>query len=118
MGGHPPPPPPPPPRAGARASAPPCVPPALGCPAQQNGRTARGGSGEQLPWGRLAIPRGSSRRGWALAGGLGPDNVAEAAALARPDLVDVSSGVAGPDGVRKDPGLVAAFVRNARAPPA
>ena len=59
-------------------------------------------------------------RGWALAGGLGPDSVAAAAALARPDLVDVSSGVAGPDGVRKDPGLVAAFVRNARAaaPPA
>ena len=78
---------------------------------------ARGGSGEQLPWGRLAIPRGSSRRGWALAGGLGPDNVAEAAALARPDLVDVSSGVAGPDGVRKDPARVAAFVRNARGEP-
>ena len=78
---------------------------------------ARGGSGEQLPWGRLAVPRGSSRRGWALAGGLGPDNVAEAAALARPDLVDASSGVAGPDGVRKDPARVAAFVRNARGEP-
>lgn len=76
---------------------------------------ARGGSGEQLPWDRLAVPRGCSRRGWALAGGLGPDNVAHAVAAARPDLVDVSSGVAGPDGVRKDPAKVEAFVRGARS---
>lgn len=49
-----------------------------------------------------------------LAGGLHPGNVAEAIAAARPWGVDVASGVeAGPG--KKDPKLVADFIKNARA---
>lgn len=51
-----------------------------------------------------------------LAGGLRPDNVAEALASARPWGVDVSSGVEVPGRPgEKDPGAVAAFVRAVRA---
>jgi phosphoribosylanthranilate isomerase len=49
-----------------------------------------------------------------LAGGLTPDNVAEAIEAARPFAVDVNSGVKGADG-RKDAGRVSAFVRRAKA---
>lgn len=53
-----------------------------------------------------------------LAGGLNPANVAERVAAVRPWMVDVASGVEAP-GIpgRKDPGLVAAFVRAARGVP-
>lgn len=50
---------------------------------------------------------------FALAGGLSPDNVSEAICLARPVLVDVSSGVETVFG-QKDRELMEAFVRNAR----
>jgi len=36
------------------------------------------GSGEAFEWGNLKVPRGVSRKGWLLAGGLTPENVAEA----------------------------------------
>lgn len=49
-------------------------------------------------------------KGWLLAGGLTPENVAEAVSLARPVGVDVSSGVTLPDGLRKDPEKVTRFV--------
>jgi len=44
-----------------------------------------------------------------LAGGLTPDNVAEAIATARPDAVDVASGVESSPG-KKDPAKVRDFV--------
>ncbi len=71
-----------------------------------------GGTGHRAPWDLLAgfdpgVPL-------ILAGGLTPDNVAEAVAAVRPWGVDVASGVESAPGV-KDPDKVARFVRNARA---
>jgi len=51
---------------------------------------------------------------WMLAGGLTPDNVADAVRISGAPAVDVSSGVERSRGV-KDTALVQAFVRNARA---
>lgn len=73
------------------------------------------GSGHAYDWAALSVPKGASRRGWLLAGGLAPHNVRDALAAARPDGVDVASGVAAADGVTKDPALVEAFVTAARA---
>jgi len=72
--------------------------------------THQGGSGQTYDWSSLRISADSSTRGWLLAGGLHPGNVAEAVAATRPTGVDVSSGVCGPDGLAKDHGKVQAFV--------
>lgn len=59
----------------------------------------KGGSGEAIDWKALQVPVHEATHGWLLAGGLSPDNVAKAAAIAGPTGVDVSSGVALADGV-------------------
>ena len=71
-----------------------------------------GGTGQLGDW-KLAA-RLAAERPVILAGGLNPENVAEAIRQVRPYGVDVSSGVESSPG-RKDPALVAAFIRNARA---
>lgn len=71
-----------------------------------------GGTGESFDWElvsgrRSAVPL-------ILAGGLRPDNVAEAVAATRPFAVDVASGVEAEPGV-KDRELMASFVERAQA---
>jgi phosphoribosylanthranilate isomerase len=51
---------------------------------------------------------------WLLAGGLDPENVAEAIRLSGAEAVDVSSGIERAKGV-KNPELIEAFIRNARS---
>jgi phosphoribosylanthranilate isomerase len=70
-----------------------------------------GGTGESFDWElvsgrRSAVPT-------ILAGGLDPDNVAEAITVVRPYAVDVASGVEASPGV-KDHARMAAFAENAR----
>lgn len=71
----------------------------------------RGGRGRRPDWGRTA--RLARARRVILAGGLRPDNVAEAIEAVGPWGVDVSSGVEASPG-RKSGVLITAFVRNAR----
>ncbi len=70
-----------------------------------------GGNGLSFDW-RLLVGR-KWLRPWMLAGGLTPDNVAEAIRLTGARQVDVSSGVESAPGV-KDAGLMAAFVKAAQ----
>jgi phosphoribosylanthranilate isomerase len=81
-----------------------------------------GGTGLPLDWATLRDRIGEllsrpgedgTERPWVLAGGLTPENVERAIALARPDAVDVASGVESAPG-RKDPEKVAAFVERAK----
>ncbi len=72
-----------------------------------------GGNGVAFDWQLLSgtvipVP-------WLLAGGLTPDNVAQAIRLTGARQVDVASGVERPKGV-KDPGLIRAFLAAARSP--
>lgn len=80
----------------------------------------RAGSGETFGWDKLKVPKGCSRKGWMLAGGLGPDNVGVAVATLHPDGVDAATGVSDQGGVCKDESKVRAFVqaveRTAAAP--
>ena len=71
-----------------------------------------GGNGLSFDW-RLIANR-HWLKPWMLAGGLTPDNVAEAIALTGATQVDVSSGVESSVGV-KDPKLIAQFVAAAQA---
>lgn len=66
-----------------------------------------GGTGEAFDWSR--IPPGLAGR-VILAGGLTPDNVADAVRQVRPYAVDVSGGVERDKG-RKDPGKIARFMQ-------
>lgn len=74
-----------------------------------------GGTGRTFDWGRVANIRAAlpDRIELIIAGGLTPDNVADAVALLHPWGVDVASGVEAELG-RKDPAKVRAFVTAAR----
>jgi phosphoribosylanthranilate isomerase len=72
-----------------------------------------GGTGETFNW-DLALETRDWGRPIFLAGGLTPDNVAEAVQRARPYGVDVSSGVEAAPG-RKDHAKVKAFIQSAKS---
>lgn len=72
------------------------------------GAALPGGMGVRFDWGLLSGFRHPLP--WALSGGLNADNVAEAVAATRADLVDVSSGVETAPGV-KDVDKIAAFLK-------
>ncbi len=71
-----------------------------------------GGTGAQFNW-DLALEAKSWGRPIFLAGGLTPENVADAVQLVQPFGVDVSSGVEASPG-RKDHGKVRAFIKAAK----
>lgn len=75
--------------------------------------TLPGGNGVSFDWRLLSTRR--IPKPWMLAGGLTPDNVAEAIALTGAKQVDVSSGVESAPGV-KEGEKIAAFIRNAGVP--
>jgi len=72
-----------------------------------------GGTGEKFNW-DLAVEATKSGRPVFLAGGLTPDNVAEAVCKVQPFGVDVSSGVESAPG-KKDAAKVKLFIERARA---
>ena len=71
-----------------------------------------GGTGRTFDWSIAAEV--AKERKLTLAGGLTPQNVAEAVRIVKPFRVDVASGVESTPG-RKDPALVAAFVEAAKS---
>lgn len=73
---------------------------------------AYGGTGKSFNWG-VAAEAVSSGQQVILAGGLTPENVAEAIRQVKPYAVDVSSGVESSPGV-KDPEKMLTFIRAAR----
>jgi len=74
---------------------------------------ARGGTGEEADWefAKMAVGTGVPI---ILAGGLTPENVAEAVGTVRPYAVDTSSGVESAPG-KKDHDRIRAFIHNAKA---
>ncbi|HEX6241336.1 MAG TPA: phosphoribosylanthranilate isomerase [Polyangiales bacterium] len=71
-----------------------------------------GGTGATFDWSLAAAI--AQRRKLTLAGGLTPDNVAEAVRTVRPYCVDTASGVESAPGV-KDPALVRTFIERAKS---
>jgi phosphoribosylanthranilate isomerase len=78
----------------------------------RRGKGLWGGTGESFDWGLLREHR--SEVPAILAGGLRPDNVADAIAVTRPFAVDVASGVEAEPG-RKDHAAMTAFFEAAQA---
>jgi phosphoribosylanthranilate isomerase len=76
------------------------------------GSALPGGNGHAFDWGLL---EGARRPAFMLAGGLTPENVAEAIRVTGAPVVDVSSGVETAPGV-KDTGLIRKFIEAARQP--
>ena len=77
------------------------------------GGSAGGGSGISFDWSRAGETLKSNRTKLIVAGGLRPENVAEAIAALEPWGVDVASGVEVEPG-RKDPDKLRSFVESAR----
>jgi phosphoribosylanthranilate isomerase len=75
------------------------------------GNALPGGNGHAFDWGLL---EGSRRPAFVLAGGLTPENVAEAIRVTGAPIVDVSSGVESAPGV-KDIGLIRKFIEAAKS---
>lgn len=75
--------------------------------------TLRGGTGQTADW-SICAHLARQIPGLMLAGGLTPENVAEAVRVVRPYAVDVASGVEAAPG-RKDPALVQTFIANAKS---
>ena len=75
-----------------------------------------GGTGEAFDWQRFPVGESSSGKSysWTLAGGLTPDNVAEAIRITQPYAVDVSGGVESSRGI-KCPIKIHAFLKAVRS---
>ena len=72
----------------------------------------RGGHGLSFDW--RVLSGASLPRTWALAGGLNPDNAAQAIAMTKAQVLDVSSGVEASAGI-KDSQKIQAFIERARS---
>jgi phosphoribosylanthranilate isomerase len=75
------------------------------------GNALPGGNGHAFDWGLL---EGANRPAFMLAGGLTPQNVAEAIRVTSAPVVDVSSGVESAPGI-KDAGLIRKFIEAAKS---
>jgi phosphoribosylanthranilate isomerase len=80
--------------------------------AKTPGGALPGGMGLSFDWDLVAHWKGPVA--WGLAGGLAPNNVAEAVRLTGTPLVDTSSGVESAPGI-KDAGRIAAFCSAVRS---
>lgn len=77
---------------------------------------ASGGTGQTFDWGIACKLAERNSLPLVMAGGLTPENVAEAVAVAKPWCVDVASGVEASAGV-KDHDKIRAFIKNAKKAP-
>ncbi|XP_073288343.1 N-(5'-phosphoribosyl)anthranilate isomerase 1, chloroplastic-like isoform X1 [Primulina huaijiensis] len=73
--------------------------------------SAKGGSGKGFNWSKFKLPPITSKKGWFLAGGVNPKNVCKALSILRPQGIDVSSGICGPDGIQKDELQIQSFMK-------
>ncbi|PQQ14003.1 N-(5-phosphoribosyl)anthranilate isomerase 1 chloroplastic [Prunus yedoensis var. nudiflora] len=71
--------------------------------------SAQGGSGKGFDWSQFNLPNIRSKHGWLLAGGIKPENACEALSTLKPQGIDVSSGICGPDGIQKDELRISSF---------